>query len=66
MLMQILASVSVNAPLHMTDVTYIEFITNVYTTSTSNITHLPTYERFHRHLLSEKEEKKNWSQTRNI
>ena len=57
MLKKILAYVGVNVPLHITYVTDIAFIKISYKTSTSNITHPPTYERLHKHLLPEKEGK---------
>ena len=57
MLKQILASIGVNVPLHIPDVPDILARTNISTTSTSNITHPPKYERLHRYLLPEKEVK---------
>ena len=58
MMKQILLSVTVNFVLHIPDVPDIAYITNISTTSTSDITHPPTYEHLHRHLLTEKEGKK--------
>ena len=54
-LKQTIASVGVNVPLHIPDVTDIEYPTKMSTTSTYDITHPPTYERLHRHFLPEKE-----------
>ena len=66
MLKQVLSSVGVNVSLHVTDVPDIASLTNIYTTSTYNITNPPTYERFYRHLLPEKGKKKIFFHTRNI
>ena len=55
---KILATIGVNIPLHIPDVTDIAYLTIISTTSTSNITHPHTYEHIHRHLLPEKEGKK--------
>ena len=66
MLKKILANVSVNVPRQIPDVTDIVYLTKFSTTSTSDITHPPTYEHLHRHLLPEKEGNKNWFHTRNI
>ena len=52
-LKKILASVGVNFPLQNTYVTDIVSLINIYTTSTSIVTHLPTYERLHKHFLPE-------------
>ena len=56
-LKQILATVGVNVPLHIPDIPDIESLTNISTTSKSDITHPPTYEHFHRHFLPETEGK---------
>ena len=66
MLNQIISSVDINVPLHIQDVPDILSRTNISTTSTSNITHPPKYERLHRNWLPEKELNKNWFHTRNI
>ena len=58
MLKQILATISDNVPLHIPDVPDIASLTNISTTSTSDITHTPTYENHHRNLLPEQEGKK--------
>ena len=58
MLKKILASFGDNALLHIPDVPDISSLTKCSTTSTSDITNLPTYERLHSHLLPEKEGKK--------
>ena len=58
MLRKILAYVGVNVSVNIPHVPDIASITNIYTTSTSNITHPHTYEHIHRHLLPEKEGKK--------
>ena len=55
MFKQILASVGVNFPLHILDVPDIASLTNIYTTSKSNVTHPPTYDLLHSYLLPEKE-----------
>ena len=55
MLKQILANVGFNVPLRIPDVCYIASLNNIYTTSTYDITHPPTYEHLHRNLLPEKE-----------
>ena len=54
MLNKIIASVGVNVPLHIIDVPDIVSLTKKKKTSTSNVTHTPTYEHLHRHLLPEK------------
>ena len=51
MLKQILASVSVNVSLHILGVPDIASLTRIYTISTSNITHPPTYERLSRQVV---------------
>ena len=43
MLNKILANVGVNVPLHIPDVSDIEYLTKISTTSTFDITHPPTY-----------------------
>ena len=65
-LKQILAFVGVNVPIHIPDVPDISSLTKIYTTSTSNVTHRPTYEHFHSHFIPEKEGKKKIFHTRNI
>ena len=60
MLKQIVFSFGVNVPLHIPDVPYIASIKNIHTTSTSNITHPPTYERLRGYLLPEKEGKNTY------
>ena len=55
MLSQILATVSINAPLHIIYVPDIASLTNISTTSSADITHPPTYKHLHRHFLPEKE-----------
>ena len=57
MLKQILASVVVDVPLHIPDVPGIESLSNIYTNSTSNVTHPSTYERLHKQLIPKKEGK---------
>ena len=57
MLKQILATIGDNVPLHIPDVPDIASLTNISTTSTSDITHTPTYEHLHRNLLPEREGK---------
>ena len=54
MLKQILATIGVNVPLHIPDITDIASITNISTNSPSDITNPPTYEHLHRNLLPEK------------
>ena len=54
MLKQILSTVGVNIPLHIPDVPDFASFTNISTTSTSDITHPPTYEHPNRHLLPKK------------
>ena len=51
MLNKIIATVGVNLPLHITDVPDISSITNISTTSESNVAHPPTYGHLHRHFL---------------
>ena len=43
MLKQILVTSGVNVPLHITDVPYIPSLTKIYTSSTSDIPHPPTF-----------------------
>ena len=57
MLKQIISNVGVDIPLHIPDVPDFESLTKISTTSTFDITHPPTYEHLHRHLLPEKEGK---------
>ena len=57
MLKPILAFAIVNSPLHIPDVPDIEHLTKTSTTSTSNITHPPTYEHLCGNLLTKTEEK---------
>ena len=59
MLNQILAIVSVNVPLYILYVPYIASLTNIPTTSTSDITHPPTYEHLHSYFQPEKGRKEN-------
>ena len=42
-LKQIISYVVVNVPIHITDVTDIEYLTKMSTTSTYDITHAPTF-----------------------
>ena len=51
MLKQILDTVGVNVPLQIPDVPDIASLTNIYTTSTSDMPHPPTYDHIQRHLL---------------
>ena len=53
MLNQIIASVGVDVPLHILDVPDIAYLTNISTTSTSDIIHKPIYGHLHGHLLPE-------------
>ena len=57
MLKQILATIGFNVPLHIPDVPDITYLTNMSTTSTSDMPHPPTFEHIHRHLLPKKDEK---------
>ena len=57
MLKQILATVVVNVPLQIPYVPDIKSLKNISTTSTSDITHTPTYEHLHRNFLPEREGK---------
>ena len=57
MLKKILANVGVNVHLHNPDVTNIAPFNFFSATSTSDITHPPTYEHLHRNFLPEKEGK---------
>ena len=61
MLKQIVATVGIYVSLHIPDVTDIAYLTNISTTSTSEITHPSTYEHLRRHLPPEKEEKNKFS-----
>ena len=58
-LKQILAYAGFNVHLHIPCVPDIASFTNIYTESTYNVTHPPTYEHLHRPLLSQKEGKNN-------
>ena len=51
MLKQILATDGVNVPLHIPDVPDISSLANIYTSSTSDMPHLPTFEHLRRHFL---------------
>ena len=55
MLKQILANVGVNVPLQIPYVPDISSCTNISTNSSFYITHPPTYQHSHRHLLPKKE-----------
>ena len=66
MLRQIRASVGVNAPLHIPYYPTIASVTKFSTTSACNGTHQSTYEKLHRHFLTQNESKKKWYHTRNI
>ena len=55
MLKQTLDTVGVNVPLNIPDVPGISFLATIYTTSTSDMPHLPTYEHLHRHFLPKKD-----------
>ena len=57
MLKKILATDGVNAPLHITDVPDIPYLTKIPTSSTSDMPHPPTFEHLHRHLLPKKDGK---------
>ena len=57
MLKQILSTVVVNVPLHIPYFTDISSLTHISKTSTSDITHPPTYDHLHSYLLPEKEGK---------
>ena len=57
MLKQILVTSGVNVPLHIPDVPYILYITNISTSSTSDIPHTPTFEHLHRNFLHKKDGK---------
>ena len=58
MLNQIMATVGVNVPLQIIHVPDISYLTNISTTSTSDIPHPPTYDHLHIHLLPKNEVKK--------
>ena len=50
-LKQLLATAGVNFSLHITDVPDISSVTDISTSSTSDMPHPPTFEHLHRHLL---------------
>ena len=52
MLKKSLASNNVTVPTHISDVTYIPYITKMSTTSSSNETHPHTYKNLHKPLLT--------------
>ena len=58
MLKEILASVSVNFPLHIPYIPNMTYLTKIFTTSASNKTNTPTYGHLHRTLLTQNEPKK--------
>ena len=58
MLNQILVTVGVNVPLQITNVPDISYLTNISTTSTSDMPHPPTYDHLNSHLLPKNEVKK--------
>ena len=66
MLKQILATVGVNVPLQILDVPDIPYLTNISTTSTSDMPNPPTYEQLHRHLQPKNMKRTNWFHTRKI
>ena len=55
MLKQILVTSGVNVPIHIPDVPYIPYLTNISTSSKYDIPHPPTFEHLHRHLLHKKD-----------
>ena len=57
MLKEILASISVNVPLHIPDIPNIPYPTKISTTSESEKTHTPTYDHLHIPLLTQNEPK---------
>ena len=57
MLKQILATSGVNAPIHIPYVPDISSLTNISTSSTSDMPHPPTFEHLHRRLLPKKDGK---------
>ena len=54
MLKQLLATGDVNVSLHIPDVPYISSLTDISTSSTSEMPHSLTFEHLHRHLLPTK------------
>ena len=56
-LKQILATVGVKVPINIIYVPDIAYLTDISTTSTSDITHPPTYKKLHSNFLPEKEGK---------
>ena len=66
MLKQLLATASVNVSIHIPDVPYISFITDISTSSTSDMPHPPTFEHLPRHLLPKRMERTNLQDTRKI
>ena len=66
MLKQLLATSGVNVSLHILYVPDISSITDISTSSTSEMPHPPTFEQFPRHLLPKKDGGTNWQDTRNI
>ena len=57
MLKQILATAGVNFSLHIPDVTDISYLTNISTSSTSDMPHPPKFEHLHMNLLTKKDGK---------
>ena len=55
MLKQILVTSGVNVSLHIPDVTFIPYLINISTSSTSDIPHPTTFEHLHRHFLHKKD-----------
>ena len=55
MLKQLLATAGVNVPLHITDVPDISSVTDISTSSTSNMPPPPTLEELPRNLLPKKD-----------
>ena len=55
MLKQIIATGDFNVSLHIPDVPDISSVTDISTSSTSDILHPPTFEHLHRHLLHKKD-----------
>ena len=55
MLKELLATACVNVSLHIPDVPDISSVTDISTSSTSDILHPPTFEHLHRHLLPKKD-----------
>ena len=58
MLKKILANAGVNVSLHITDVPDISSVTDISTSSTSNMPHAPTFEHLPRNFLPKKDGKK--------